>query len=288
MIADVTPEFKKVMFSLKSNKAPGPDGFSADLFKKSWNIVGEDVVAAVSNIFQQRKLLKAVNSTVITLVPKRPISCCTVFYKCITKILANRFRVFLPYLFSSNQSAFIYGRRIGDNILIAQEVVKGYLRKNMPPSCALKVDLMEAFDSVRWDFLFNFLETINIPAKFIAPIKAVLQLHLSLLWLMEACTDIFSGSKGLRQGDPLSPYLLVFAMEILSCLLNRSVMGGQLSNHPKCKKINLTYLCFAYDLIIFTTGTVDSLEKVADILHQFYCLSRLKRNPLKSEFSVLR
>lgn len=66
MIADVTPEFKEVMFSLKSNKAPGPDGFSADLFKKSWNIVGEDV-ASVSNIFQQRKLLKAVNSTVITL-----------------------------------------------------------------------------------------------------------------------------------------------------------------------------------------------------------------------------
>lgn len=73
----------------------------------------------------------------------------------------------------------------------------------------------------------------------------------------------FSGSKGLRQGDPLSPYLLVFAVEILSCLLNRSVMGGQLSNHPKCKKINLTYLCFAYDLMIFTTGTVDSIEKVA-------------------------
>ena len=200
-------------------------------------------------------------------MPKRPISCCIVLYKCITKILANRLRVFLPYLFSLNQSAFIYGRGIGDNILIAQEVVKRYLRKNMPPSCALNVDLMKAFDSIRWDFLFNFLETINIPAKFIAWIKAVLQLHLSLFWLMEGCTDLFSGNQGLRQGDSLSPYLFVFAMEILSCLLNRSVIGGQLSKHPKCKKINLTYLCFAYDLMIFTTGTVDSLENVADILH---------------------
>ncbi|KAF9677263.1 hypothetical protein SADUNF_Sadunf08G0089800 [Salix dunnii] len=92
MIADVTPEFKKAMFSLNRNKAHGPDGFSADLFKKSWNIVGEDAVAA---------------------------------------------------------SACIYGRRIGDNILISKEVVKGYHRKNMPPSCTLEMDLMKAFDSIK-------------------------------------------------------------------------------------------------------------------------------------------
>lgn len=78
----------------------------------------------------------------------RPISCCNIIDKCISKILANRMRKYLPSLISKNQAAFVNGRFIGENVLLAQEIVKGYHRSNMLASCAIKVDLMKTFDSV--------------------------------------------------------------------------------------------------------------------------------------------
>jgi hypothetical protein len=122
-------EIKNTMFSLGSEKAPGPDGFTACFFKKAWPIVGSDVCSTVKSFFHSGSLLKEVNSTIITLVPKvpnpssitefRPIACCNVLYKCITKILANRFRSCLSDLISSNQTAFVKGRIISENILLA-------------------------------------------------------------------------------------------------------------------------------------------------------------------------
>lgn len=64
----------------------------------------------------------------------------------------------LPHLISYAQAAFIKGRRIGDNILLAQELMRGYHRDNISPRCAIKVDLKKAYDSVRWDFLLDALE----------------------------------------------------------------------------------------------------------------------------------
>lgn len=122
-------EIKNTMFTLGSVKAPGPDGFTACFFKKAWPIVGSDVCSAVKSFFHSSSLLKEVNSTIITLVPKvpnpfsiiefRPIPCCNVLYKCITKILADRLRSCLSDLISSNQTAFVKGRIISENILLA-------------------------------------------------------------------------------------------------------------------------------------------------------------------------
>ena len=120
-------------------------------FKVAWSIVGEDVVAAVLHFFQTGYLLSAFNSTIITLVPKkqnpnsirdfRPISCCSVIYKYITMIIANRLNQYMPKLISNNQSAFIAGRSIIDNVLLAQELVRGYACNTLSSRCAIKVDL---------------------------------------------------------------------------------------------------------------------------------------------------
>jgi len=128
-------EIKHAMFSFKNNKAPGPDGFNVGFFKRMWHIVGEDVINAVSSFFQTRRMLKEMNATSISLVPKvanptrlidfRPISCCNTVYKCIAKILACRIKAVLPSLVGSD--SFIFGQRISDNILLSQELMKGYL-----------------------------------------------------------------------------------------------------------------------------------------------------------------
>ncbi|XP_028095882.1 uncharacterized protein LOC114295781 [Camellia sinensis] len=126
-ISDV--EIKEVFWSLKANKAPGPDGYSAGFFKSSWDIVGKEVTLAIKSFFDSGKLLSEINSTIIALIPKipnpmnvgdyRPISCCNTIYKCIAKIIANRVKLVLPDLIDPVQSAFVQGRRISDDIFLS-------------------------------------------------------------------------------------------------------------------------------------------------------------------------
>ncbi|GKB99230.1 RNA-directed DNA polymerase, eukaryota, reverse transcriptase zinc-binding domain protein [Tanacetum coccineum] len=141
MVADVTDkEIKADIFDIDSNKSPGPYRFSACFFKKAWDIISRDVCKAVKEFFYNGKLLGEVNATLIALVPKcpvplkvsefRPIACCNVIYKYISKIITNRIKDGLTKIISCNQSAFVPGRHIQDNILITQELLKGCNRRN--------------------------------------------------------------------------------------------------------------------------------------------------------------
>lgn len=105
-------EIRESMFSIGNEKAPGPDGYNACFFKSSWCIVGSDVTTAVMEYFSTSFILPGFNSTSLVLVPKkkcpytivdfRPIACCQVFYKCITKILANRLNLIMPSIISKS------------------------------------------------------------------------------------------------------------------------------------------------------------------------------------------
>lgn len=115
-ISPTCSDIAKVFKTFPSNKAPGPDGFTVEFFKSAWSIVGVEVVQAIQEFFIIGKLLKSLNSTWITLVPKcpnpsmmtnfRPISCCNVLYKCITKILANRLQICLPPSYKQKSICF--------------------------------------------------------------------------------------------------------------------------------------------------------------------------------------
>ncbi|GJW12014.1 sodium/hydrogen exchanger 6 [Tanacetum coccineum] len=142
MVRDVSnDEVKSVIFSIGDDRAP--DGFTAAFFKKAWDVVGGDITCVVRDFFSNGKLLKELNHTIISLIPKvttparindyRPISCCNVLYKCISKIIANRVKEGLGDIVSINQSAFVLGRRISDNILLTRELMKNYHRRRGPP-----------------------------------------------------------------------------------------------------------------------------------------------------------
>ncbi|KAL0378724.1 UNVERIFIED_CONTAM: hypothetical protein Sradi_3177900 [Sesamum radiatum] len=158
----VTPlEVKEAIFSISYNKAPGPDEFSACFFKRAWSIVGDQVCTAVLDFFRSGRMLRQLNHAIIALVPKsehcpsvtdyRPISCCNMVYKDITKIIADRLAPTLGHLIDRCQAAFVGGRNITDNIFLAQEMVRQYTRKRISPRCTINVDLRKAFDSVSWD-----------------------------------------------------------------------------------------------------------------------------------------
>ncbi|GJU07260.1 RNA-directed DNA polymerase, eukaryota, reverse transcriptase zinc-binding domain protein [Tanacetum coccineum] len=159
VVTDVTDkEIKEAMFDISENKAPGLNGFTFAFFKHYWSIIGKKVCQAIKEFFCSGKLLGEINATLITLISKipqpnkvsdfRPIACCNVIYKCIIKILTNRIKGSLDKLVNISQSAFIPRRVTQDNLMITQELLKGYNYKNGAGRCALKIDIAKAYDTV--------------------------------------------------------------------------------------------------------------------------------------------
>ena len=170
-----------------------------------------------------------------------------------------------------------------ENVLLAQELVAGYSRKNMSPRCAIKIDLRKAFDSISWPFLINLLKAVNFPAQFVRWVEACVTSPMFSVALNGSLVGYFSGAKGVRQRDPMSLYLFVLAIEVLTRLLDRAAINGVLKFHPKCHKVKLTHLTFADDLLIFCHGSKSSIRTVMSILQDFSLLSGLQVNNSKCE-----
>ncbi|XP_022026078.1 uncharacterized protein LOC110926659 [Helianthus annuus] len=271
MVKAVTSEeIKEAMFDIEDLRAPGPDGYSSKFFKASWNVVGPDVCKAIKGFFHNGKLLKEVNTTVIALVPKletpckvsdyRPIACCNVVYKCNSKILANRIKQALVYAVNENQCAFIPGRQISDNILITQELMRNYHRMRGQARCAFKIDIQKAYDTVEWEFLQNCLFHFGFPKKMIDWIMTCVTTASFSIAVNGDHKGFFKGKRGLRQGDPLSPYLFTLVMEVLTLMITRRVKDDEaFKYHWRCKEVDLTHLCFADDLFLFCHGDTNSV-----------------------------
>ncbi|XP_039025208.1 uncharacterized protein LOC120158443 [Hibiscus syriacus] len=187
------------------------------------------------------------------------------------------------FLAAVSQTTFVKGRNIVDNTLLAQEIVKGYSRKSLSPRCAIKIDLLKAFDYVNWEFFMVVLEAIGLPLKFCSWIKVCATSTKFSVSLNGSLVGYFNGARGVRQGDPLSLYLFVLVMNVLSSLLDVSAKNGIFKYHPKCKRISLTHLCFADDLLVLCYGSMDSVMGVLSTLEAFYKLSGLRLNVQKIE-----
>ncbi|GKA68734.1 hypothetical protein Tco_0768651, partial [Tanacetum coccineum] len=286
-------EVKKAMFSMGNDKSSRPDGYTAVFFKEAWDVVANDVTRVVQEFFQNGKLLKELNHTIIALIPKvhtpnrvndyRPISCCNVLFKCISKIISNRIKGSLNTLISPNQSAFIPGKRISNNILLTQELMHNYHLDRGAPRCAFKVDIQKAYDTVDWDFLKLILGAFGFHHRMVA-------------WIMECVTSTsfsicingrlhgyFKGKRGLRQGDPMSPYLFTLIMEVLTLMLQRRVRDSEMfTYHRYCSKLELINLCFVDDLFLFAHGDVHSAKVIMDSLEDFKRASGLTPSLPKS------
>ncbi|XP_043697301.1 uncharacterized protein LOC122648107 [Telopea speciosissima] len=285
-------EIREVVFSMKNSKAPGPDGFGAAFFKHAWEVVGEDLTLAVKWFFLKSSMPTSINATFISLIPKtdntssftgyRPIALCNLFYKIITKVLSNRLQGVVGKVVSDNQSAFIKGRSIVDNILVCHDVVRGIEQKGTPPTAVLKIDLHKAYDSLSRKFLFEIMERMGFPSKFIRWVKACVDTPSFSILLNGSPTGYFRGKRGIRQGDPLSPYLFTIAMEGFSALMRKLEVEGQISLLPRCKSSHLTHLIFADDLMIFVKAVPDSILACLGALSDFHTYSGLRLNRAKS------
>ncbi|XP_022019374.1 uncharacterized protein LOC110944750 [Helianthus annuus] len=294
MVRPITnEEVKMAMFSIGNDKAPGPDGYTAAFYKHAWQIIGPDVSKAIMDFFSYGKLLRELNNTLIVLIPKkptpssvtdyRPIACCNVLYKCISKIIADRLKNYLNQVVSINQSAFVPGRKISDNILLTQELMHNYHRNIGPPRCAFKVDIQKAYDTVDWRFLKHVLIGFGFHSKMIDWIMICVSTPTYSICVNGETHGYFKGKRGLRQGDPLSPYLFTLVMEILTRILNRAAqLDSSFRFHNKCEKQKIINLCFADDLFLFARGDIRSAKCIVESLTRFSSMSGLLPNTQKS------
>jgi hypothetical protein len=271
-------EVERALFMMGANKAPGPDGFTAGFYQTHWGTVGRSVTNAVLNFLNGGQLPDGVNQTTIVLIPKikhpqdlknfRPISLCNVIYKICSKVLANRLRVFLDEIISAEQSAFVPGRLITDNVLVAYECTH-YLKrkKGKTGACAIKLDMAKAYDRVDWNYLRGIMLRLGFADAFV---NSVMRCVTSVSFSVRVngnLSEPFRPTRGIRQGDPISPYLFLLCSEGLSCLL-KSVgpiylsRGVRVGVHAPW----ISHLLFADDCIVFSEASQRGAERLRDIL----------------------
>ncbi|GKC56323.1 RNA-directed DNA polymerase, eukaryota, reverse transcriptase zinc-binding domain protein [Tanacetum coccineum] len=286
-------EIKYALFDIGDNKAPGPDGYSSVFFKKSWEVTDKDVCDAIKEFFSKGQLLGELNSTLITLVPKnqnpqkvsdfRPIACCNVIYKCVSKIVTNKINSSLKKLVQGNQSAFIPGRLIQDNIMLSQELLRGYDRRGGPKRRAMKIDLQKAYDTISWKFLEAILINFGFHQKMVGWIMKCVTTAGFSICLNGERHGYFKGGRGLRQWDLMSPYMFTLVIELLTLIIQRRIKrSNEFKYHYKCKEIQLVNLCFADGLMILCNGDTTSTGIIKEALREFSEVSGLFPNLNKS------
>lgn len=278
-----------VVRKMGCNKSPGPDGFTAEFFKNYWSMVKEDFMNLVKDFNRYSSIDSRFIFSFITLIPKkedscthrdyRPLSLIGMVYKILSKLLANRLKKVMLVLISDFQGAFIHGKQIFDGVLIANECVDSRL-KARKPRILCKNDMEKAFDNVNWQALLTILQKHEFGVKWIK--WCVTYTHISL-FVNGGSTEKFKPSKGLRQGDSLSPYLFLLVVKILFKLINDAVERGQLSgfqvvNHGTI----ISHLQFADDTLIFLDPSVEEVRHPFIILTVFETITGLKLNLDKS------
>lgn len=284
---DIFAAFK----SMAKGKSPGPDGFTPEFFIKAWSVVGSDTSKAILYFFDSNFMPRMINSSAIVLVPKcsnasnmsqfRPISCCNVLYKCIAKLLAFRMKKVIGTVISSNQTAFVPNRCLGDNVLLAQALFRDYHLNLGTPRFSCKLDIKKAFDTVSWTFILKVLTAMNFPPIFIKWIEVCITTCRHSVKLNGALEGYFAAASGLRQGDPLSPYLFVIAMEVLNVCVNQTSALCNFNHHWRCAELKITHLVFADDLLMFCKGDLVSINAILEAVRMFAGISGLHLNASK-------
>ncbi|KAJ8755052.1 hypothetical protein K2173_016557 [Erythroxylum novogranatense] len=291
-------EVRRVFFSMHPDKSPGPDGFNPGFFQTYWDIVGTEVTTACLDSLNRDAPMPGMNKINIILIPKkkapetianlRPISLSNVTDRIICKVLANRLKQVLPSIISETQSAFIPNRLITDNIIVAYELFHSLKRKTQGKlgSLALKTNMSKAYDRVEWEYLRKLMLKLGFDDIWVSKVMNIVT---SVSYHFIRGSDEYGPlipSRGLRQGDPLSPYLFIICVEGLSASIHKLQEQGYIHGAVVARGAPpVSHLFFVDDTIFFTRATEEEARHLKNILQVYEHASGQKVNFLKSGIS---
>ena len=288
-------EVFRALHELNGEKTYGPDGYTAAFWQFSWDTIKDDVMTTFRDFFSTGKFVKSLNSTFIVMVPKkegannfkdfRLISLVGSLYKLIAKVLANRLKKVMSRLVSKAQNAFLEGRQILDATLIANEIIDSMVRKK-EKGVLCKLDVEKAYDKLNWKFLLLVLKEMGFGNKWMGWIQWCISTSSFSVIINGSPTGYFKSTSGLRQGNPLSPYLFVLGMEVFSLLSDKAKRGGYLLGYNIRSRngeiTNVSHLLFVDDTLVFYKDSEYEMLYLSWVLLYFEALSRLRVNLDKS------
>ena len=282
-------EILQALKATKNGKSPGTDGFPAEFYKFFWSDIKEYYMASIRYAYNNGNLSFTQRQGIISLIPKkdrsplllknwRPISLLNTDYKLVAKAIATRIKKVLPDLISSDQTGFISGRYIGENIIRLLNIID-YVDEEDIPALLISIDYEKAFDCVEWSFIEQTLSLFN----FGHDIKKWVQI---LYKDINSCvinngwsSEFFTLERGVRQGCPLSPYLFVICVEIMAISIrdNPDIKGIEINGSTQ--KISQ----FADDTTFMLLFCNQSFQELFTTLNRFQHISGLKINYEKTE-----
>ncbi|XP_058741619.1 uncharacterized protein LOC131614006 [Vicia villosa] len=256
-------EIKDAVWLRDCEKSPGPDSFPLSFLKFCWSFVGQEVMRFVQDFHRRGKLPKAITASFLALTPKinnpqrveefKPICLIGCLYRLLSKLLAGRLNKVMGKLVSPTQTTFIEGRQMMDGVVVLNEIAD-FARRNRRECLILKNDFEKAYDCVSWSYLKYMFKRMGFGSKWCGWMEAmVFSSNISVL--VNGCpTAEFAASRGLRQGDPMSPFLFLLATEGLSGLMwNAREVGGFQGFHFN-QQIYVELLQFADDTVMLLYG----------------------------------
>jgi hypothetical protein len=278
---------------MKNGKSPGNDGFPVEFYKIFWHDIKQILLACFSCSYMEGHLTVSQRQGVLTLLPKpgkdtrllknwRPISLLNTDYKILSACIANKIKPHLPKLINRDQTGFIKGRYIGENIRTVLDVIQ-YLDLTNKPGMLLLLDFEKAFDSINWNFMTDTLSFLNFGPKLIAWVKLLYSDISSTVMNNGWTAGLFPLYRGVRQGCPASPYLFLLCAEILAHAIRADdgIKGVEIDgNHIKLNQ-------YADDTSMFLDGSKASLNAALSLLLKFEKISGLKVNFDKSNVANL-
>ncbi|KAI3797458.1 hypothetical protein L1987_32715 [Smallanthus sonchifolius] len=286
-------EIKQAIWRCAGGKAPGPDGLTFDFIRKFWNVLKSKILGFFKCFESRKSITKGCNSSFITLVPKendpesindfRPISLIGIMAKAMGKLLALRIQKVVSMLVGNEQTAFIKGRNIFDGHILVN-TIQCWAKKSKAKLMLFKVDFAKAFDSLNWNYLNSIMEHMGFGCRWGAWINGYLRSGMSSVLVNGSPTDEFPIEKGVRQGDPISPFLFILAMEGLSAMLKSASQKGLFNG---CRLPNggptITHSMYADDVIFIGEWSRENINNLKRILRCFHLVSGLKINYHKSK-----
>ncbi|KAJ0533359.1 putative RNA-directed DNA polymerase [Helianthus annuus] len=285
-------EVKNAVWECEGDRAPGPDGINFKFIKKFWNALEGDFVRLFQHFFSAEQLNNGCMSSFLALIPKRtdpgglheyrPISLIGCINKVVSKVLVNRLKAVIHRLISEEQTGFLAGRSILDGVVILNEIIP-WLKRKKKEGMIFKVDIEKAYDSLSWDFLNSILCQMNFPAKWRNWVMSIVTSVRASVLVNGSPTQEFNCSRGLRQGDPLSPYLFVLAMEALTGVMKQACDIGVFKGLDLSQNGDpISHFLYADDVIFMGEGSLNNLVVLKRLLRCFYLSSGLKVNLKKS------